>query len=49
MQHIVVMTARPEGLKSTDWITNGVGRKGQSLTKLFIQFNKVRNSRHNAK
>ncbi|KAK2180746.1 hypothetical protein NP493_427g01043 [Ridgeia piscesae] len=27
MQHIVVMTARPEGLKSTDWITNGVGRK----------------------
>ncbi|CAH1797901.1 unnamed protein product [Owenia fusiformis] len=27
MQHIVVMTARPEGLHSTDWVTNGVGRK----------------------
>ncbi|KAF6210162.1 hypothetical protein GE061_013264 [Apolygus lucorum] len=26
MQHIVVATAKPANLKSTDWVTNGVGR-----------------------
>ena len=30
MQHIVVMSARPDGLTSNDWVVNGVGRKGQS-------------------
>jgi len=28
MQHIVVLTARPTHLLASDWIINGVGRKG---------------------
>lgn len=31
MQHIVVMTARPTHLLATDWVINGVGRKGMYL------------------
>lgn len=29
MQHIVVRTARPANLKSSDWKVNGVGRNGR--------------------
>ena len=29
MQHIVVMTARLGNLKASDWVTNGVGRRGE--------------------
>lgn len=29
MQHIIVMTARPQKLHATDWVTNGVGRNGE--------------------
>ena len=28
MQHIVVQTARPESLRTDDWVVNGVGKKG---------------------
>lgn len=28
MQHIVIITARPKGLKTSDWSINGVGRAG---------------------
>jgi len=31
MQHIVVRTARPANLKSSDWKVNGVGRNGKLL------------------
>jgi hypothetical protein len=31
MQHIVVLTARPTHLLATDWVINGVGRKGVYL------------------
>lgn len=36
MQHIVVRTAKPANLNATDWVTNGVGRNGQS-SPLIIQ------------
>ena len=29
MQYVVMMTARPEPLLDGDWVTNGVGRKGE--------------------
>ena len=32
MQHIVVRTAKPANLKAMDWVTNGVGRNGESLS-----------------
>ena len=28
LQHIVVMTAKPDYLEDPNWVTNGVGRKG---------------------
>jgi len=28
MQHIVVLTARPQNLKANDWVTNGAGHDG---------------------
>jgi len=28
MQHLVVRTANPNGLVASDWVTNGVNRKG---------------------
>lgn len=31
MQHIVIATARPKGLKAADWSVNGVGRAGMYL------------------
>lgn len=31
MQHIVVRTARPANLKSSDWKVNGVGRNGKII------------------
>ena len=34
LQHIVVMTAKPDYLSDPNWVTNGVGRKGISLTRL---------------
>ena len=30
MQHVVVLTARPEELRADDWVVNGNGRKGKS-------------------
>ena len=37
MQHIVVMTSRPEPMVDGDWVTNGVGRKGKEVRD-FIKF-----------
>lgn len=31
MQHIVVLTAKPNNLRAADWQTNGVGRNGNDL------------------
>ena len=31
LQHIVVMTAKPDYLEDPNWVTNGVGRKGTVL------------------
>lgn len=28
MQHIVVETAKPDNLNAADWVSNGVGKKG---------------------
>ena len=30
LQHIVVKAARPANLRTNDWVTNGVGRKGKT-------------------
>jgi len=32
MQHIVVRTAKPANLQAPDWVVNGVGRNGESLS-----------------
>lgn len=34
MQHIVVMTAKPENLHAQDWLINGIGRKGKYIVNL---------------
>ena len=34
MQHIVIHTARPKGLKASDWNVNGVGRPGNYSVEL---------------
>ena len=34
MQHLVVFTSRPDPLHDTNWITNGIGKKGAVFFKL---------------
>jgi hypothetical protein len=36
LQHIVVMTAKPDYLHDNTWITNGVDRKGVPLTDILL-------------
>ena len=36
MQHLVVQTARPDGLQADDWVVNGVNRKGICLLKFAV-------------
>jgi furin len=38
MQHIVVRTARPANLKSSDWKVNGVGRNGELLGFIMVYY-----------
>lgn len=38
MQHIVVRTARPANLKSSDWKVNGVGRNGELLDFIKVYY-----------
>lgn len=38
MQHIVVRTAKPANLKALDWVTNGVGRNGESRNQVSLIF-----------
>lgn len=40
MQHIVVQTAKPWNLNSSDWVTNGIGRNGNC----FQTENELKNS-----
>ena len=35
MQHLVVFTSRPDPLHDTNWITNGIGKKGIKTLNFF--------------
>ena len=37
MQHIVVQTARPANLKTSDWVINGMKRQGRSWSVISVR------------